>query len=171
MPRGRWSSFIIAIAVCNSGAGNTHVALGLGLAPNQRGSDQRHHLVAGVGPARGITQVEVLLEELGQAEVPRPRVAGRSSPALAPRRWSSKVIWIRSGWRRDSIYWVLLVLGPVCCYKPLSQMDRSTFLPLQNADPTLSFGGLGKANCGVLAITNPRKHWLVDAGHILENRA
>ena len=34
-PRGRWSSFIIAIAVGNSGAGKTHVALGL--AACQRG--------------------------------------------------------------------------------------------------------------------------------------
>ena len=36
-PRGRWSSFIIAIAVGNSGVGKTHVALGLGLAACQRG--------------------------------------------------------------------------------------------------------------------------------------
>ncbi len=36
-PRGRWSSFIIAVAVGNSGAGKTHVALGLGLAACQRG--------------------------------------------------------------------------------------------------------------------------------------
>ena len=34
-PRGRWSSFIIATG--NSGAGKTHVALGLGLAACQRG--------------------------------------------------------------------------------------------------------------------------------------
>ena len=31
------------------------------------------------------------------------RVAGRSRPALATSRWSSKVIWIRSGWLRGSI--------------------------------------------------------------------
>ena len=36
-PRGRWSSFIIAVAVGNSGAGKTHVALGLGLAACQKG--------------------------------------------------------------------------------------------------------------------------------------
>ena len=33
----------------------------------------------------------------------RARVAGRISPALA-RRWSSKAIWIRSGWLPGSIY-------------------------------------------------------------------
>ena len=41
----------------------------------------------------------------------RARVAGRSSPALATKRRSSKVIWIRSGWLRGSIYWVLLFRG------------------------------------------------------------
>ena len=36
-PRGRWSSFVIAIAVGNSGAGKTHVALGLGASPPASG--------------------------------------------------------------------------------------------------------------------------------------
>ena len=36
----------------------------------QGGSHQRHQLVAGVGPPRGITQVEALLDEFGQAEMP-----------------------------------------------------------------------------------------------------
>ena len=66
-------------------------------------------------------------------------MAGRISPALLTKRWSSKVIWTRSGWWLGSIYWVLLVLGSVYCYKPLSQMHRSTFLRLQVADPTPSF--------------------------------
>ena len=39
------------------------------VAAGQRGGDQRHHLVADVGPSWGIAQVEALLEELGQAEV------------------------------------------------------------------------------------------------------
>ena len=50
-----------------------------------------------------------------------------------------RVIWTRPGWWRGSVYWVLLVLGPVYCYKPLSQMHRSTFLRLQVADPAPSF--------------------------------
>ena len=73
----------------------------------------------------------------------RARVAGRSSPALATKRRSSKVIWIRSGWLRGSIYWVLLFRGRVFATKPLSQKHRSTFLPLQDANPTPSFGGFG----------------------------
>ena len=37
--------------------------------------------------------------------------------------------------------------------KPLSQMQRSTFLPLQDADPTPSFGGFGiKLKTGALII-------------------
>ena len=73
----------------------------------------------------------------------RARVAGRSSPALATKRRSSKVIWIRSGWLRGSIYWVLLFRGRFFATKPLSQKHRSTFLPPQDANPTPSFGGFG----------------------------
>ena len=43
----------------------------------------------------------------------RARVAGRISPALATRRWSSKRMRIRSGLFCGSIYWVLLVSGRV----------------------------------------------------------
>ena len=39
-------------------------------AARQGGSDQRHDLIAGVGPARGIAQVEVLFNQLGQAQMP-----------------------------------------------------------------------------------------------------
>ena len=65
----------------------------------------------------------------------RARVAGRSSPALATKRRSSKVIWIRSGWLRGSIYWVLLFRGRFFATKPLSQKHSSTFLPPQDANP------------------------------------
>ena len=40
------------------------------VAPSQRGGHQRHHLVARVRPPRGIAQVEALLDEFGQAEMP-----------------------------------------------------------------------------------------------------
>ena len=70
-------------------------------------------------------------------------MAGRSSPALATKRRSSKVIWIRSGWLRGSIYWVLLFWDRFFATKPLSQKHRSTFLPPQDANPTPSFGGFG----------------------------
>ena len=63
---------------------------------------------------------------------------------MATRRWSSNAIWMRSGWLRGSIYWVLLF----AVSKPLSQIHRSTLLPLQDTDPTPSFGGFGLRNCG-----------------------
>ena len=44
---------------------------------------------------------------------------------------------------QDSCYWVLLFWDRFSVSKPLSQMRRSTFLPLQDADPTPSFGGFG----------------------------
>ena len=73
----------------------------------------------------------------------RARVAGRISPALATRRWSSKAIWIRSGWLRGSIYRVLLFWDRFSVSKPLSQIQRRTLLFLQQASYTPSFGGLG----------------------------
>ena len=83
----------------------------------------------------------------------RARVAGRSSPALATKRRSSKVIWIRSGWLRGSIYSVLLFRGRFFATKPLSQKHRSTFLPPQDANPTPSFGGFGFRRA-----SPPRRH-------------
>ena len=71
------------------------------------------------------------------------RVTGRSSPALATRRGSSNAIWMRSGWLRGSIYWVLLFRGRFFATKPLSQIHRSTLWPLQDTAPTPSFGGFG----------------------------
>ena len=62
---------------------------------------------------------------------------------MATKQRSSKVIWIRSGWLRGSIYWVLLFRGRVFATKPLSQIQRRTLLFLQQASYTPSFGGLG----------------------------
>ena len=59
------------------------------------------------------------------------------------------VIWIRSGWLRGSIYWVLLFRGRFFATKPLSQKHRSTFLPPQDANPTPSFGGFGLTLCSL----------------------
>ena len=73
----------------------------------------------------------------------RARVAGRISPALATSRWSSKAIWMRSGWLRGSIYRVLLFWDRFSVSKPLSQIQRRTLLFLQQASYTPSFGGLG----------------------------
>ena len=55
------------------GAGRPSGAQRIGVvdavAASQRGSDQGHHLVASVGPARGVTQTQALLHQLGKAEV------------------------------------------------------------------------------------------------------
>ena len=55
------------------GAGRPSGAQRIGVvdavAASQRGSDQGHHLVAGVGPPRGVTQTQALLHQLGKAEV------------------------------------------------------------------------------------------------------
>ena len=50
--------------------GAQHIGVVNAVAPSQRGGHQRHHLVARVRPPRGIAQVEALLDEFGQAEMP-----------------------------------------------------------------------------------------------------
>ena len=69
----------------------------------------------------------------------RPRcwamVTGRSSPALATRRWSSKTMRIRSGLFCGSIYWAILVPRRFSVPKPLSQIHKSTLWLLQGLSP------------------------------------
>ena len=50
---------------------------------------------------------------------------------------------MRSGWLRGSIYWVLLVLGSVCCYKTIIPDSWGTLSLLQGLSPRHSFGGFG----------------------------
>ena len=75
---------------------------------------------------------------------------------------------MRSGWWRGSIYWVLLFRDRFAVSKPLSQIQRSTLSPLQDADPTPSFGGFGlQLNIGASVFAgNPshRLNVLVGAG-------
>ena len=59
----------------------------------------------------------------------------------ATRRWSSKAMRMRSGWWRGSIFWVLVLWDRFFATKPLSQIQRSTLLLLQQASHTPSFGG------------------------------
>ena len=58
-------------AVENTGrpTGSQRIGVVDAVAASQRGGDQRHYLVAGVGPARRITQVQALLYQLGKTEV------------------------------------------------------------------------------------------------------
>ena len=51
-------------------AGAQHIGVVNTVAASQRRCNQGHHLVAGVGPARGIAQVEVLPDQFGQAQAP-----------------------------------------------------------------------------------------------------
>ena len=120
------------------GGGTADEVHGGAIAAGQGGGHQGHQLIVRIGSARRVAQVQVPVNQLGQA-----MVAGRIYPALATRRWSSKVILIRSGWLRGSIYWVLLLWRRFAVTKPLSQKHGNTFLPLQNTDPTPSFGGFG----------------------------
>ena len=49
--------------------------------PARRGGHQRHHLVAGVGPAWGPAQVQVPVNQLGQAQVQGQR-GGKNQPGI-----------------------------------------------------------------------------------------
>ena len=62
---------------------------------------------------------------------------------------------MRSGRWRGSIYWVLLFWGRFSGSKPLSQKHGSTLLPLQDADPTPSFGGFGLNRTFILNSDTP----------------
>ena len=73
-----------------------------------------------------------MVNQFGQAQMAGPAWLAGSAPALATRRWSSKAIWMRSGWSSASIFWVLLARDGFLFQKPLSQMHGSTFLPLQH---------------------------------------
>ena len=66
-----------------------------------------------------------------QAEIPGQGGRKEQPGIVATRRWSSKVIWIRSRWLRGS------KIGLP------SQIQRSTLLLLQEASHTRPFGGLG----------------------------
>ena len=78
--------------------------------PPARAGPQGHHLVAGDGSAPRMAQLQVSVNQLWQSRC-RARMTGRSSPASGTKWWSSKAMWVRPGWMRGSVYWVLLVLG------------------------------------------------------------
>ena len=78
--------------------GAQHIGVVNAVAPSQRGGHQRHHLVARVRPPRGIAQVEALLDEFGQAEMPGQGGAGKS--------FSTKLGLLR-GISRGIVYYVI----------------------------------------------------------------
>ena len=82
----------------------------------------------------------------------RPRcwanVAGRISPALLTKRWSSKAMWMSSGELRGSIlrgsiYWVLLVWGCFSVSKTIIPDPQEHFLTHSTRRHTYLVGGLG----------------------------
>ena len=85
----------------------------------------------------------------------RPRckanVAGRISPALLTRRWSSKAMRMRSGWWRGSISWVLLVSGWFSISKTIIPDAQEHFLTHSTRRDTHLFGGFG------IRAANPRR--------------
>ena len=68
------------------------------VAARQRRGHQGHQLVAGVGPAWGPAQVQMPVNQLGQAQVQGQRV-GKNQPGIV-----DQAMWIPSGWLRGSIY-------------------------------------------------------------------
>ena len=151
-PEGGWC---LDRAVENTGrpTGTQRIGVADAVAASQRGGDQRHYLVAGVGPPRGIAQVEALLDELGQAEVPcqggRQEQPGIGHQAVVVKDDADTV---------GIVPWQHLLGAPfpgsVFVAKPLSQKHRSTFLPLQDANPTPSFGGFGGLGSADLAFSD-----------------
>ena len=86
----------------------------------------------------------------------RASVAGRISPALLTRRWSSKAIWMRSGWSSGSIFWVLLVSGWISLSKTIIPDAQEHFLTPSARRNTHLFGGLGLTK----GSANIREDWL-----------
>ena len=62
---------------------------------------------------------------------------------MSTRRWSSKEIWMWSGWLRGSIYWVLLVWGRFCVWETIISVAQEHFLTPSARRDTHLFGGLG----------------------------
>ena len=122
--------------------GAQHIGVVNTVAPSQRRRHQRHHLVARVRPPRGIAQVEALPDEFGQAEVPR-QGGRKEQPGIGHQAAVVEGDLDPVG----VVAWQHLLGAPfpgsVFATKPLSQKHRSTFLPLQDANPTPSFGGFG----------------------------
>ena len=72
---------------------------------------------------------------------------------MATRRWSSKVIWIRSGCSSGSIYLVFLVSGRFCVSKTIIPEAQGHFLNPSARRDTHLFGGLGLIVAGNFYLT------------------
>ena len=70
-------------------------------------------------------------------------VAGRISPALLTKRWSSKATWMRRRPWRGSISWVLLLSGWFSVTKTIIREGKEHFLTLSTHRHSHLFGGFG----------------------------
>ena len=117
---------------------------------SQRGSDQGHHLVAGVGPVWGVTKLQALLHVLGKSEAVgqggRKEHPGLGHQAVVVERDSDAVGVV--AWQHQ--------LGAPCSGVGLQLQDHcprfkgESFWLLQQASHTPSFGGFGLSNWRVL---------------------
>ena len=106
--------------------------------------DQRQQFVPRVRPPRGAAEVEVMADEFPQAQVkPVQGCAGRSRPALATRRRSSKTTRITGRIvSAEHLTPSTFPGGNSTPPKPFSQIQRST-LASSGLSPKSSFGGFG----------------------------
>ena len=120
------------------------VAASQTLPPRKRGADATSVITLSPGLARPGASPR---SRCRSTSCGRPRcranVAGRIRPALLTRRWSSKAIWMRSGWSSGSIFWVLLVSGWFCLSKTIIPDAQEHFLTPSPRGNTHLFGGLG----------------------------
>ena len=98
-------------------------------------------LSPGVGSAWGATQVQVPVNQFGQAQMPAQR-GWQDQRSICHQRWSSKAIWMRSGWSSASIFWVLLAWGRFPVSKAIIPDGQEHFLTPSAHRDTHLFGGL-----------------------------
>ena len=126
------------------GVGNAVAAANQSLPPRKRGAEATRVIILSPVLARpgAPPKLRCRSTSLGSPRC-RARVAGRSSPTLPARRWSSKATWMGSGWLSGSIYRVLLVWGGFCVSETIIPEAPEHFLTPSTHRDTHLFGGLG----------------------------
>ena len=131
-PQGGWGLDHAAESASRP-AGAQHVGVVNAVAPSQRGGRQGQHLVSRVRPPRRIPEVEVMVNEFTQAHAlgeggrkEQPRIVDQAVVVEG----DLDAIWMRSG--------CSLFLVGFLSRKPLSHMQRNTFLPLHHAATLIS---------------------------------
>ena len=151
-PQGGWRLDYAADGASRP-AGAQHVGVVNAVSSGQSRSHQRHHLVAGVGSAWGATQVQVPVNQFGQAQMPAQR-GWQDQPSIGHQAVVVKAIWMRSGWSSASIFWVLLAWGRFPVSKAIIPDAQEHFLTPSAHRDTHLFGGLG---------VTPKRRWVAAA--------